>query len=101
PENSERPRVDNIINPADLHREILKERWLVDIIAFFVPLINLAGSRRDFVPLGILIGEISIQSSKHFRLERGPHGVANFCERRPDIAQIDVTIVPFADWLLA
>ena len=79
------PRMSSIC--PGLHREIFEERRLVNVIALLVPLINFAGARRDFVPLRILIGEVAIESAENFRRERGLHGVANFLQGRPEIAQ--------------
>ena len=86
-EDAERPRAANVGDVPGFHREILEERRLMNVVALLVPLINFADARRDFVPLRILIGEVAIESAENFRRERGLHRVANFAERRPEIAQ--------------
>ena len=85
------PRISSIV--PGFHREILEERRLVNVIALLVPLINLAGARRDFVPLRILLGEVAIEPAENFRRERGLHRVADFRQRRPEIAQENVLAV--------
>ena len=65
--NSERPCVYDVVDLANLHREIFAERRLVNVIAFLVPLINVACAGRDFVPLRILVSEVAVKSAEHVR----------------------------------
>src|SRR5437764_4283891 len=62
----------------------------MNVIALFVPLINVTGTGWNFVPLRILIGEIAIKFAENFRRKRGLHGVAHFLQARPEIAQKNV-----------
>ena len=77
----------------DLHRKVLKERRLVNVVALLVPLINFASARLDLVPLRILICEIAIKPAEDFRLERRLHGVAHVFQAWPEIAQ--KSFIPF------
>ena len=86
-ENSQSARAEDILDLPHLHREILEKGRLVNVVALFVPLIDFAGARLDFVPLGILIGEIAIQAAENLRLERRLHRVAHFFQTRPEISQ--------------
>src|SRR5437870_1672803 len=72
---------------AGLHGEIIKERRLMDVIALFVPVINVAGARWNLVPLWVLPGKIAIKFAKRFGRERGLHDLPDFVERWPEIAQ--------------
>ena len=101
-ENSERSRVQDVVDLADFHRKIFEERRLMNVVALLVPLINFAGARRDVVPLRILVGKIAIEFTEHLRFERRLHRVPNFCERRPEVAQKSLLAVfVLADRFLA
>src|SRR5437016_413815 len=52
-----------------LHREILEEWRLMDVIALLIPLVNVARARWNVVPLWILIGEIAIEFAKRLGRE--------------------------------
>src|SRR5688500_17643135 len=65
----------------------------MDVITLLVPLVNLSGTRGDFVPFRVLPGEISIEAAENFRRERGPHCVANFLQTRPQIAEENLVAV--------
>ena len=81
-----------------LHGEILEKWRLVDVIAFFIPLINVARARWNFVPLRILTGKIAIELTESFRGERGLHDVPDFAESRPEIAKKRfVAVLVFSD----
>ena len=66
-ENAKRASTSNLFNVTGLHREILEERRLVNVIAFFVPLVNVTGARRNVVPLRILICKIAIEFAEGVR----------------------------------
>ena len=85
--NSQRPRVPNLLDLSRRHREVLKEGRLVDVIALLIPLVNLSRARWYFVPFRILPGEIAVEPAENFRRQRRLHGVANFLEAWPEIAQ--------------
>src|SRR5215467_16004170 len=59
----------------------------MNIIAFLVPLVNVACARGNFVPLRILLCEIAIKFAERFRRERSLHRILNLAESRPEIAQ--------------
>ena len=100
--NSERAPPDDVVDLANLHREIFEERRLVNVIAFLVPLIHFAGARWDFVPLRVLIREIAIKLAEDFRAQRRLHRIAHFFQTRPEIAQKSFFAgFVFADWLFA
>src|SRR4051812_15053013 len=83
---------------ARLQTELRKERRLLNVGARLVPFINVTNAGGDFVPFGILLREIAIQFTKHFRLERGLHLVAHFLKRGPDVFEENVlTIRAFAE----
>src|SRR4030095_706966 len=86
---AKRASATNFFNVPGLHREILEERRLVNVIALLVPLVNVAGARRNVVPLRILIGKMAVKFAERFRCERRLHGVPDFAETRPQIAQKD------------
>src|SRR5947208_2466076 len=77
-ENAKRACTPNLLDVSWLHREILEKRRLMNVIARFVPLVNVACARWNFVPLRVLIGEIAIKFPKRLRLERGLHRVPDF-----------------------
>src|SRR5207249_1246152 len=60
-ENAKCASASNLLNVPRLHREILKERRLVNIIALLVPLVDVATARWNVVPLRILIGKIAVE----------------------------------------
>src|SRR5438067_9514453 len=86
-ENSKGTRAGDISDFPDGHREIFEKRWFLNVIALFVPLINVTGAGWNFVPLRILVGEIAIKLAENFRRKRGLHRVAHFLQARPEIAQ--------------
>src|SRR5204862_91872 len=99
-ENSEGARAGNVFDLPDRHREIFEERRFMNVIALFVPLINVAGAGWNFVPFRILIGEIAIKFAENFRRKRGLHGIAHFLQARPEIAQESFfSVLVFADRL--
>ena len=59
----------------------------MNVIALFVPLINVAGARRNFVPFRILVGKIAVKTPERLRCERRSHGVANLLQGGPEVAQ--------------
>src|SRR5262245_58548941 len=59
----------------------------MNIIAFLVPMVNVAGARWNVVPLRILLCEIAIKFAERFRSERRLHGVPDLAEAWPEIAQ--------------
>ena len=67
--------------------KLREERRLLNVSALRVPFVNVAGARRNFVPLRILRGEIAIKLAENFRLQRRLHLVANFLQRRPEVLQ--------------
>src|SRR5437867_5996310 len=83
PENPKGTRAADFGDMAGLHREILEERRLMNVIALLVPLINVTGARWNLVPLWILVGEIAIQFAERFRRQRGLHRVPDLAESRP------------------
>ena len=86
-ENAKRASTSNLFNVTGLHREILEERRLVNVIAFFVPLVNVTGARRNVVPLRILICKIAIEFAEGVRCKRGLHRLPDFTEARPQISK--------------
>src|SRR5438552_7735768 len=86
-ENPKRAGAADLLDMPGLHGEILEKWRLVDVIAFFIPLINVARARWNFVPLRILTGKIAIELTESFRGERGLHDVPDFAESRPEIAK--------------
>src|SRR5436190_10507901 len=59
----------------------------MNVIAFLVPLVNVACARWNFVPLRILLREIAIKVAERFRPERRLHNIADLAESRPEIAK--------------
>ena len=52
----------------------------------------------DFVPLGILPGEIAVELAENFRLQRGLHLVAHFLQGRPEVFQKNIlAALPFTE----
>src|SRR5438876_10588079 len=93
-------RAADFLDVARLHRKILEKRRLMNVIALLVPLINVASTRRNLVPLGILFGKIAIKFSEDFRRESGLHGVPDLAETWPNIPQESVLCVfIFSQWL--
>ncbi len=84
---AERARAGDGRDAAGLQRKVREERRLLDVGGFAIPLIHVAGAGRDFVPFGILRGEILVKLAEHFRLQRGLHEVADFLQARPDVLQ--------------
>ena len=78
--NSQRARALDFADCARLHRETVEERRFLDVRGLGIPFIDVAGAGRDFIPLGILRGEILVKLAKHFRLQRGLHEVADFVQ---------------------
>src|SRR5206468_12011928 len=85
--NAKRARASNLFNVPGLHRKILEKRRLVNVVALLVPLVNVAGARRVFVPFRILIGKIAIEFAASLRRERRLRGLTDFTETWPQIAQ--------------
>ena len=69
-ENAEHTRSGDVVDLADLHREILEEWRLMNVIAFFVPNVNVAFARWDLIPFWILIRKVTVELAKNLRLER-------------------------------
>src|SRR6185295_3179001 len=86
-ENCQRPRAFDLPDLAGLQREILEEWRLLNVSAFVIPLIRIAGARGDFVPLRVLSGEILVKLPKHFRLQGGLHEITQLAEVRPDVSK--------------
>ena len=64
PENPKGARAADFGDMAGLHREILEKRRLMNVIALFVPLVNVAGARRNLIPLRVLVRKIAIEFAK-------------------------------------
>ncbi len=62
----------------------------MDVSALLVPSVGVAHGRGDFVPLGILPGEIRVELAKNFGLERRGHRLTDFVQTRPQVAQENV-----------
>src|SRR5882724_11585737 len=59
----------------------------MNVIAFRVPLVNVACARWNFVPLRILPCEIAIKFVERFRRKRSLHGMLDLAKSRPEIAK--------------
>src|SRR5882724_9097496 len=59
----------------------------MNVIAFRVPLVNVARARWNFVPLRILLCEIAIKFAERFRCERSLHRMLDLAKSRPEIAK--------------
>src|SRR6266481_2951252 len=70
-----------------LHREILEEWRLMNVIALLIPLVNVARARWNLVPFRILVRKIAIQFAKCLWRESRLQGVSDFAESRPQIAK--------------
>src|SRR5438876_7978455 len=93
-------RAADFLDVARLHRKILEKRRLMNVIALLVPLINVASTRRNLVPLGILFGKIAVKFSEDFRRESGLHGVPDLAETRPEIAKESFfAVLILAKWI--
>src|SRR5205085_3723112 len=92
-ENPERAGSANFFDLAWCHRKIFEERRLVDVVAVFIPLVDLAGTRGNFIPLRILPGEVAVEPAENFRGEGRLHGIADLGESRPKITEIDFLAV--------
>src|SRR5437867_595592 len=64
PENPKGARAADFGDMAGLHREILEERRLMNVIALLIPLVNVAGARRNLIPLRVLVRKIAIEFAK-------------------------------------
>src|SRR6185437_11976199 len=88
-ENAQWPRALDLADFARLQTEVREEWRFLDICALGIPLVHVAGARRDFVPLRILPGEVAVQFLEHLRLQRELHLLGDFLESGPDIFQHD------------
>jgi len=59
----------------------------MNVVALFVPPVNVACARWNLVPLGILVCKIAIEFAKRRWRKSGLHGVPDFAQSRPQIAQ--------------
>src|ERR1043165_7200128 len=101
-ENAESARTFDFSDCAGLQTEIAKEWRFLDVGTVGVPLINISFCGGNFVPLGILLGEIAVELAEDLGLESGLHLVANFLQGGPDLSQINVfAVVAFADRFFA
>ena len=88
-EDAEGARAFDFGDAAGLHFEVREERRLLDVGALAVPLIHVADSGRDLVPLRILRREVLVELLENLRLERRLHGVAHFLKRGPEVGEIN------------
>ena len=65
----------------------------MNVGAVGVPLIDVASRGGDFVPLGVLLGEIAVELAKDFGFEGCLHLVANFLQGGPDVLEKDFAAV--------
>src|SRR5574338_603534 len=98
-ENAKRASTPDFRDVPGLHREIFEERRVMDVITVFIPLINVACARRDFVPLRILFCEIAIKFPERFRCERFLHRSLDLRQSRPKIAKKSLfTVLVSTEW---
>ena len=76
-------------NGSGLEREVFEERRFLDVSALAVPAVGLSRFTGNFIPSGVLFGEISVQFLENFRLKGGFHGVPDFFAGGPEIAEIN------------
>ena len=72
-----------------LKGKILEERRLLNVGAFAIPSIGQPGFAGNFVPSGVLLGEVPVQSAKNFRLQSGLHGLSDLLAAGPKIPEVD------------
>ena len=76
-------------NGGGLERKVFEEGRFLDVGALTVPGVGLSRFAGDFVPSGVLFGEIPIQFLENFRLQGGFHGVPDLFTGGPEIAEIN------------
>ena len=76
-------------NGEGLESEVSKEGGFLDVGALAVPGVGLAWGTRNFVPGGILFGEIAIKPAKDFGLQCGFHGLGDFLVAGPEVAEVN------------
>src|SRR4030095_7599411 len=99
-ENAQRARPPDFGDVAGLHGKAFEEGRVMNVIAFLVPLINVTCARWNFVPLRVLLCEITIEFAERFRCECGLHGVPDLAKSRPEIAKESFfAVLVLAKWV--
>src|SRR6266566_1863454 len=89
-EDAQRARRFNLADLARLQTKIREERRFLNVGAFCIPLINVACSGGDFVPLGVLLGKIAVKLAKDFGFQGSLHRITDLLRARPDVLQVNI-----------
>ena len=78
----------NLADGAGLEGEVGEEGWFLNVSAPGVPRVGRSGGGGDFVPLGVLRGEVTVELAEGFRFEAGLHDVPHFAQGWPDLLKL-------------
>ena len=92
-EDRQGTRARHIFEPARLKGESLEIRRLLNVSRIHVPLIYLAGARRDLVPERVLLGELAVEPAIRVRIRSCFEHFLDLIERRPDVLEENVIAI--------
>src|SRR6185295_13145268 len=77
--------------------KIVEVRRLANVSRLRLPFVNVAASAGNLVPKRVLFCEVAVKSAVSLWIESLTHQAVDLFHRRPDVAQVNLTVVAVAE----